>query len=53
MEYEANEAFYGREDVTPRDIFSNKGPEMPPVAKHFIEVLTKHTTTTGTKTNVR
>jgi lipid-binding SYLF domain-containing protein len=43
MEYEANEAFYGREDVTPRDIFSNKGPEMPPVAKRFIEVLTKHT----------
>jgi lipid-binding SYLF domain-containing protein len=42
IDHNANEAFYGRQDIFPREIFAGKNLTVPAVAKKFMEALTEH-----------
>ena len=43
IDHNSNVAFYGKQDITPSDIFAGKGIEVPARANEFKHVLTKYT----------
>ena len=45
IDHNANSAFYGKEDITPENILSNKDIEAPACADKLKQVLAKHTHT--------
>lgn len=44
IDHNSNVAFYGKQGITPGDIFAGKGIEVPARANEFKQVLTKYTT---------
>jgi len=44
MDHNSNVAFYGKQGITPGDVFAGKGIEVPARANEFKQVLTKYTT---------
>lgn len=45
IDHNSNVAFYGKQGITPGDIFEGKGIEVPAPANEFKQVLTKYTIT--------
>jgi len=46
IDHKSNVAFYGKEGITPTDIFTNRQREAPSAANEFKQVLGKYTVTT-------
>jgi len=44
IDHDSNVAFYGKQDITPGDIFAGRGIEVPARTNEFKQVLTKYTT---------
>lgn len=44
IDHNSNVAFYGKQGITPGDVFAGKGIEVPARANEFKQVLTKYTT---------
>jgi len=45
INHEANAKYYGKDGITPEDIFANKGVKVPASAQEFKKTLAKHATT--------